>query len=224
MRRRTLLLLAGLLFSLPASARAAGNAHSAALYVRDDYRLVHELVRELPRLRRQPPAVLAEVRARCLDAGTNSPQDPESTQLSDEVIGALVIHSDHAGRAAIERFVSAAGRLRWHPSAAGREADGYVHTLAALIRLPYPPLCGDVRYWAADDFTALSPFTISFATRFMALWVAPGEVPPAVARAQGAASRPLARRAAVLEGQLADWEAQAVETYSAVMSALDIYP
>ena len=58
----------------------------------------------------------------------------------------------------------------------------------------------------------------------MALWVAPGEVPPAVARAQGAASRPLARRAAVLEGQLADWEAQAVETYSAVMSALDIYP
>jgi len=221
---RWLLLLVGALLALPASARAASERQTAAAYVRADYRLVHELVGELPLLRRQPPAVLAEVRAHCPGAGAGSPQDPQSTLLSDEVIAALVIRSDHAGHVAIARFVPTAGKLHWRARAAAREAGGYVHTLAALVGLPYPSLCRDVRYWSADAFTELSPFTLSYAPRFMQLWVAPGELQPAVARAETPSIRPLARRAAALEAQLADWEAQAVETYSAVMSALAIFP
>lgn len=224
MGKRSLLLLAGLLLALPVSAHATGDRQTAAAYVRADYRLVHELVGELPLLRRQPPAVLAEVRVHCPGAGSLSPQDPESTLISDEVIGALVIRSDHAGGAAIGRFVRTAGRLHWRSPAAAREAGGYVATLAALVHLRYPSLCRDVRYWAADTFMALSPFTLSFAPRFMQLWVAPGEVQPAVAREEGAASRPLARRAAALEARLGDWEAQEVETYTAVMNALAVYP
>jgi hypothetical protein len=224
MRTLAALLALGLLLVLAPGAAAASNTRATNAYVRADLRLVHELVAELPALRRVPSEVLAEVRSRCPLIGEGSPQDPESTLLSDEVIGALVIRVDRVGGAAIRRFVRATQGLRWPSAAAERETGGYVRTLAALVKLPYPSLCAGVGFWRADGFTALSPFTRSFSPRFMQLWVAPGELQPALARFEGGAVRALARRAAGLEERLADWEAQVVETYTAVMNELAIYP
>ena len=224
MRRLALVLTAAAALLAPSAAHASGDSASVAAYVRADYRMVHELVAELPVLRRQPPAVQAEVRSNCPGAGAGSPQDGESTLLSDEVIGALVIRSDRAVAGPIHRFLRAVRSLRWRSRGAAREVGDYVHSLGALARLPYPSLCGDVRSWAAGGFASLSPFTRSFAPRFMELWVAPGEQPPALVRLEGGSVRALGRRAAALEAALAEWEAQAVETYTGVMNALAIYP
>ncbi len=228
---RLVALLAGAcVLALPGAAQAAsGDAAATAAYVHADAALVQVGAAKLHHLESTLSGVLANVRAQCPHAAEGSPQDPESTLLSDELIGTMVLSVDHVLAAPLHKFVHATEHLHWHNGAANRAVHEYVEHLRAMIALPVPPLCNDVRTWAANvrDHHApplLPSFTRSFAPKFMNVWVAAGEQPHALLPLEHGGVRSLGARVAHLEEKIEEFEAHAVETYTLLMNALELWP
>lgn len=209
----------------PSAALASANdAAATRAYIQADYRLVQTAVGHAREIEAVLHGVLARVRSECPMAAASSPQDPESTQLSNEVIGAMVTAAVRLDVAAGRRFVREAGRLSWSDRALTRSVRLYAGKVATLDALAPPNLCGDVRSWATGGFKALPASTVAFAPRFMEAWVAPGELPPAVARYEGAEDRQLANRTKRLEERFSELEAKEVETWGSIMDALGLWP
>jgi hypothetical protein len=227
MRVRVLLAMGAVTggFALGAApALARSNAASTQSYVQANYALVRVARSHLATSEAGPLQVLAQVRRECPNAGAGSPQDPESTQMSDEVIGAMVLSAAKPDLQAIRTFVRAAGALSWSSHALTSAVRGYVGKLQTVLSLPTPNLCADVKAWAADGYRALPASTVSFVAKFMPAWVALGYLPPQLARYESSAARALAGRSAPLEEQLTEGEARAVEHWGAIMNTLVLWP
>src|SRR5690349_17078066 len=99
----TLAMLAALPLASEARAASARDVAATRAYLRADYRLVQAGVAKIPKIEAALRGVLARVRRECPRAAAGSPQNAQSTELSNEVIGALVtavVHLDlPAGRA-----------------------------------------------------------------------------------------------------------------------------
>jgi len=230
--RQTLLLPAAMLWlacmalgaAAPNTIAAAGNAAATNAYIEADYRLVRTGTSHIPRIEAALRGVLTRVRDECPLAAQGSPQDPQSTELSDEVIGALVMAVVELDRPAGRAFVTATAHLRWSDRALTHTIQSYVAKVKALDVLAPPGLCADVRGWAASGFQTLTPATLVFSPRFMAAWVGLGELPHALARYESPQDRALAARTERLESRFTDLEAREVETWGMVMNALDLWP
>jgi hypothetical protein len=209
---------------LPASAQAASDAATTQAYVRADYRLVQTAASRLSTGDAAIKGVLAGVRRECPVAAAGSPQDPESTQLSNEVIGRMVTAALHTDLGSIREYVRAVSSLRWSSGSLTGAVHAYVGKLRTLASLSEPDLCGDVRAWSAGGFTHLPGTTAAFSPRFMEVWVALGEQPPGLARYESGQVRSLARRAQERETKLSEFEADHVETWGQIMSALQLWP
>ncbi|HEV3033452.1 MAG TPA: hypothetical protein VGX72_01560 [Solirubrobacteraceae bacterium] len=207
-----------------APALARSNAASTQSYVQDNYALVRVARSHLATSEAGPLHVLAQVRRECPNAGAGSPQDPESTQMSDEVIGAMVLSAAKPDVQAIRTFTRAAGALSWSNHALTGAVHAYAGKLQTVLGLPTPNLCADVNAWAADGYRALPASTVSFVAKFMPAWVALGYLPAPLARYESSAARALARSSAPLEGALSEGEARAVEHWGAIMDTLELWP
>lgn len=219
----TLVLAATIAASAPAASFASDGAATAA-YLTANLRLARTAASHIGAARAAIDGVLAHVRAQCPLAALDSPQDPQSTQLSNEVIGDMVISAIRTDLPALRAFVRATAPLRWSSAPLTHAVREYVSQVRAMGSLSPPDLCGDVRSWAASHFRALPASTLAFSPRFMENWVALGQVPAAMARFEGAPSRALARRASGSETQLAEFEAHEVETWGTIMNALVLSP
>jgi len=230
MRRCTAVVaIAGLLAFAANGVADAQGAPATASYLRADYALVRAVNEHRNAMQGELNKVLANVRSHCPAAAANTPQNGESTLLSDEVIGAMVLNDDRLLARPIRGFLRAVAHLHWRQASVNRAVHGYVGDLKAMVALPLPPLCKDVRTWATDTSGpggshVLTSFTRKFAPRFMDLWVSPGAQPAALERTEGRSLRALGRRTAAREQQIAEFEAQAVETYTAIMNALELWP
>jgi len=58
----------------------------------------------------------------------------------------------------------------------------------------------------------------------MSVWIAPGELPAALARYETAQERPLLRATSRLEQEFTEMEARAVETWGEIMNTLALLP
>src|SRR5262249_51403500 len=141
---------------------------------------VQVVASKIPTIEARLRKVLASVRRECPRAAAGSPQNPQSTQLSNEVIGALVMSIVELDRPAGRAFVRSVSPLRWGNRGLTQTIKTYVGKVRTLLALPQPNLCGDVRGWAANGFTTLTQTTQSFSPVFMAAWVSAGEQPPAL--------------------------------------------
>lgn len=227
MRVRVLFVLLGVfavLASGPAPASAASNSVATSAYVQANYALVRVARSHLAASEAGPLHVLSQVRQECPNAGAGSPQDPESTQMSNEVIGAMVIAAAKPDLQAIRTFVHAAAGLSWSDSALTHTVRAYVNDAKTIASLPAPNLCADVKAWAADGYTSLPSSTVAFVGKFMPAWVALGLLPPALGRYESAADRALAGSTTPLERQLSEGEARAVEHWGAIMNTLALWP
>jgi hypothetical protein len=225
--RPHLALLAALasLVATPAAVHASGgDVASTQAYLQANYALVRVARSHLATSEAGPLRVLAQVRRECPLAGAGSPQDPQSTQMSDEVIGAMVISAAPPDRQAIKTFIRAVAGLSWSDRGLTRTVREYAGDLSTFLGLSAPNLCADVRAWAATGFHALPATTVAFVGKFMPSWVALGLVPKQLARFESAGARTLARRANTLEVALTDGEARAVEHWGAIMNELVILP
>ncbi len=219
-----LAVIGGFASSAAPAALASSNAASTQAYVQANYSLVQVARSHLTTSEGGPLQVLAQVRRECPSAGAGSPQDGESTQMSDEVIGAMVLSAAKPDLSAIRTFVRAAGALSWSSGALTSAVRSYVGHLRTILSLPTPNLCADVKAWAADGYRALPASTVTFVARFMPAWVALGYLPAQLARYESAAARTLVNRSAPLEEQLTEGEARAVEHWGAIMNTLVLWP
>ena len=151
-------------------------------------------------------------------AAASSPQDPESTQLSDEVIGTMVTTVIRLDPSAARQFVRAAAGLAWSSRALTRQVRTYVHKVGILAGLAPPQLCSDVESWASSGFRTLPATTVAFDASFMPAWVALGELPSGLARFETADERPALRRSRSYEEAFTDFEAREVETWGQIMN------
>jgi hypothetical protein len=203
---------------------AGGATQASAAYVQADYALVRHADATAGVARAAIAGVLEGARLECPQAGARSPQDAQSTQMSDEVIGAMVLSAIHHEFPQIHAFLRAVAPLRWSVPAVGSAVISYERKLSTMASLSVPPLCADVRAWAADGFSALPAGTVSFDARFMPAWVAVGDLPGALARLEAPGTRALAASAVRLEERIAEFEAGEVETWGHIMNALELWP
>lgn len=208
----------------PVPGAAADDAASTAAYVRADLRLVQGAAALLPRSEAALHGVISGISRTCPLAASGSPQNPESTRLSNELIGALVLAAYRPGASLQRRFAAEVSGLRWGSRALTRQVSSYSSSLRTLALLRAPDICGDIRAWAAGGFGAVPAATAAFEPRFMAAWVAVGELPAGLSASASPAVRASEQRARGYEARLADLEARAVEIWGSGMTALDLWP
>jgi hypothetical protein len=215
----------GLALAAPTSALASNtNAVATQAYVQANYRLVSVVHAHLASSEAAPRQILEQVTRECPRAGASSPQNGESTQMSDEVIGAMVLLAARPDLPAIHAFLATVGRLHWSNPGVERAVVSYAAKLRALLTLDQPSLCADVRAWAADGFRSLPASTTRFVALFMPNWVALGELPASLARYESTQSRALAARGHQLEAQITEAEARAVARWGDIMNELVLEP
>jgi hypothetical protein len=227
--RLTLGLLATLAALALGSADAlAGQSDIATTraYIQANYRLVALTASKIGPIEATLRGVRSQILRECPKAAAGPPQDTDSEQLSNEVIGAMVTASVHLVEARPSReYVRTAGRLTWSNPALTHAVRAYANKALGLAALAPPKLCADVNSWAAGGFHMLPASTAVFAPRFMSLWIAPGELPPSLVRYETTAERPLLRRTRQLEKKFTEMEARAgVNTWGEIMDGLGLLP
>jgi hypothetical protein len=219
-----LLVVSAGLLSSAAPALANSNGSSTQAYVQANYALVRVARKHLVAAEGGPLEVLAQVKGECPKAGAGSPQDPESTQMSNEVIGTIVIAAAKPDLQAIKAFVRSVSSLTWSNSSLTSAVHSYANKLKTVLSLPAPNLCTEVKAWAASGYHALPASTVTFVGKFIPAWVALGYLPPQLARYESGAARALAKRAAPLEQELSEGEARGVEHWGWIMDTLNLWP
>lgn len=213
----------GAFMLVPAHARASETDRAATrAYIHADYRLMQAATSQIPRIGATLRGLVSQVRQECPMAAVGFPQNAELMQIEDEIIGAIVTTVVDLGRTTGRAFVSVAERLTWSDRKLTRRVHRYVDSIRTLLALPPPTLCADVKSWAASGFTQLAADTLTFTPRFMAAWVALGELPPALARYETPDERPLVARTERLEARFEDFEAREVKTGTAIMAELGL--
>jgi hypothetical protein len=225
MRRGLLATGAGMLVALiGATGAQASDSSATSAYLRANYALVAAGHAHVGASVAGYRSVLSEVRRSCPKAAEASPQNPESTDLSNEVIGAMVLNAGKADRPAIKTYLKAVAGLRWSSSKITKAVANYATMLRKLYALSTPDLCGDIAAWKSTGFKSLPSSTLSFVGVFYPNWVALGLLPNGLARFESAQDKQLARGSARYEYQLTDVEAQAVETWGEIMNELILNP
>jgi hypothetical protein len=208
----------------PVALAASSSAAATQAYVQANYALVRVARSHLATSEAGPVHVLAQVQRECPRAGAGSPQNPDSTQMSDEVIGAMVISAAQPDLQAIKTFIHTAMSLSWGNRGLTSAIHSYAGKLQTVLSLGAPNLCAEVKTWAADGFHALPASTVAFVGKFMPAWVALGYLPAQLARYESSATKTLARRCNPLEELLTEGEARAVAHYGDIMNTLEINP
>jgi hypothetical protein len=210
----------------PTSALAgAGDVAATRTYIQANYRLVQAATSKIAPIEATLRGVRSQVDRECPMAAAGSPQNSDSEQLSNEVIGAMVTASVHLVELPASReFVRIARRLTWSNRGLTRTVRAYVNKALGLVTLAQPKLCSDVKSWAASGYRTLPQSTTVFAPRFMSLWIAPGELPAALTQYETAEERPLLRRTNQLEHKFAELEARAAITWGEIMNTLVLQP
>jgi hypothetical protein len=225
--RRPLVLLGVTLALAIAPAAALGapsDIASTRTYIQADYALVQAASARIPAARATFAGVLRRVKSECPGVAAGSPQDPESTELSNEVIGVMVTSAYHLDLPALSAFIRVAEHLHWSNRGLTSSVHSYAAKLKTLSVLSAPSLCADIKAWIASGFHSLPASNVAFAPRFMDAWVALGELPARLAPYERAEERGLLARTAQLENRLMNFEAGAVETWGEIMNELALNP
>ena len=224
--RRSVLLLA-IAFAVSAQAPALAGASDSSTthaYIQANYALVQYAANRLGTARTLLEGVLNKVKADCPSAAVGSPQDAESTQVSNEIIGAMVVAAIHPALPEINVYLRVAGHSQWSSRALTRAVHAYAAQLRTMSTLAPPNLCGDIKAWAAGGFHSLPASTIQFDQRFEPSWVALGELPDQLKPFERPEQRSLLNRSNGFEAKITEFEAQAVETWGEIMNTLAVNP
>jgi hypothetical protein len=227
-RRAPALLLtaATALLAAPASALGgSGDVAATEKYIQANYALVQAGRAKLGAAAVALAAVKHRIARECPRAAAESPQNEDSTQLSNEIIGAMVLNAYRTGEPAGDRFIRAVKGLRWSNRRLTNTIQAYASKLKVLKALALPDVCADVKGWVASSYKTLPATTVRFDQQFMPNWVAIGELPALLAPYEQPSQRGILRRTHQLEVQLTDFEANdGVYTWGDIMDGLVLNP
>jgi hypothetical protein len=165
------------------------------------------------------------VGAQCPRAAAGSPQDGDSEQLDDELIGAMTIAGYSTAAAPIAKFERAVRDLRWSNGRLTRTVRTFAAKLQKLSTLALPNMCGDIQSWAASGYRTLPASTVPFVKHYLAVTPEAEEVPLMIRLLMPYATPsdvPILHRVERLETRLGEAEAAAVETYSRLIMTLEL--
>ncbi|HEY2570699.1 MAG TPA: hypothetical protein VGI27_04465 [Solirubrobacteraceae bacterium] len=205
----------------------AGSSDVAATraYIQADYTLVRTAKVNLKTSEAALQRLRRRIAADCPKAATGSPQDTDSEQLSNELVGAMTIAAIGPDVRAVAAFASTVERLHWSNSTLTRKVHSYATRLRTLSVLPAPDVCADVKAWTASRYQRLPASAVRFNSRYYKVEVAVGEVPAKLlAPSEQADERPTLAHAERIEGQLSEAEANAVYTWGHIMESLALNP
>jgi hypothetical protein len=205
----------------PALASPADVA-SAHAYIQANYALVQGAKARIPSSEAALKAVLSQVRSNCPKAAAGSPQNHDSEQLSDEVVGAIVVAGLRPDVPAVHVFTRTVARLHWSSRTLTSTLRSYAGKLNKLSAVAAPDLCADVRAWVASGYQTLPASTVSFDALYTPVWVALGELPRSLGPFERPQEQALLHRSNQLETLLDEAEARAVETYADILDALEL--
>ena len=168
--------------------------------------------------------LLHRVQRECPKVAAESPQDVDSEQLSNELVGTMTIVSFRPDAEAIAAFARAVAQLSWSSSTLTSAVRSYARKLSAQSALAGPDICADVHAWVSSGYRTLTAATTRFDASFFALDVAIGLLPGQLGRYLSPSERGLAQHTHQLELQLIDGEARAVAPYGQIMEALALNP
>lgn len=219
----TLSLLA--LAALPANALgASGDAAASAAYVRANYALVSAGHAKLANAESALQGLLKSMRRECPLVVAGSPQDEASEKLTWEIAATMrvVVFAKLTGP--IGQFVRAVGGLHWSNARLTSSVRDYARRLSAEANTPAPDLCAELRTWKSSGYTKLPAATLPFVNAYypvQAIGMLPKRqlVPSLPSALNG-----LLARTSKLEGDLYDFEANAVETWGSIMDAVALNP
>jgi hypothetical protein len=207
----------------PAAAIASpADVAATQSYIHANYTLVHSARARVPSSEAGLAGVLAQVRSECPKAAARSPQDRDSEQLSDEVVGAIVVAGVRPDLAAVQGFIRSTGRLHWSSHGLTRTIQSYTGKLKKLSVVAAPNLCADVKAWVASGYQTLPASTVSFDAQYTPVWVALGELPSSLKPFEGPQEKGMLARSNAIESQLTEYEAGAVETYAEILDTLGL--
>lgn len=203
---------------------SSGDAAATRSYLKANYTLLKVAQRNIKASEAAYKAVQHRAAGECPRAGLSSPQDTQSTQMSNEVIGAMVVSAAKPDLAAIRTYLSAVGRLHWSNASINHSIGRYRAMLGTIFKLSVPDICADVKSWARSEFKTLPSSTIGFVKLFLPNWVALGLVPASLRPLEDSEGRSIASRSHAIEVQITDVEARAVETWGDIMNELLLEP
>ncbi len=166
-----------------------------------------------------------QLTAQCPRAAVGSPQNGDSEQLDDEVIGALTIAGYSTAARPIAAFARAVRGLSWSNHRLTRAVKTFATKLRELSTLALPNVCGDIQAWTATGFKTLPAGTVPFVRHYLAVTPEAEEVPLMIRLLSPYATPsdfPILRRVEHLETRLGEAEAAAVEIYSHLIIALEL--
>jgi hypothetical protein len=207
-----------------AASAAASNSSATSAYIAANYSLVRTARSYLRRAEAAPLGVLAQVTRECPLVGEASPENPQSTELSDEVIGAMVIAAYHLNVPGLRSFIGKVKGLHWSNPHLTSTVRTYAAKLQVLADLAPPHLCADIRAWKLSSFQTLPASTVSFDAKFLPAWVAIGLVPSSLRAYESPDEAGMVARSNTLEEELTEGEARAVESWGKIMNELEIQP
>jgi hypothetical protein len=228
MRALVVSLFAGLALTLaPAAALAnAGDEAATQALARATDTLVRAASPDVDRGLAAVKRYASRLTAQCPGAAAESPQNHESEQLDDELIGALTATGYSVAAAPIATFARAVHGLHWSNGRLTRAVGTFATKLRELSTLAVPNVCGDVQAWAASGFKTLPTDTVPFVRHYLAVTPEAEEVPLMIRLLMPYATTsdfPILRRVERLETRLGEAEAEAVEIYSRVIISLNLH-
>jgi hypothetical protein len=163
--------------------------------------------------------------AQCPQVAMGSPQDHDSEQLDNEVVGAMTAVGYHTAAGPIATFARAVKGLHWSNPRLTRAVRTFATKLKGLSTLAVPNLCGDIGGWVASGYMTLPASTVQFNQRYSAVDTEAEETPLIIRLATPYAlpsDVPILHHVERFEAQLAEAEAGAVEYYSHLMDTIDL--
>ncbi len=157
-------------FGLPAAACASDTSATHA-YLVADHAVLQTVVSGWSRVESSIDRLDAKYASECSHVGVGSPQSEEEQKLSMEVAAALWSAGYQANAGPLRSFVTKVSRLRWSSGAIDRAARKLTRGLTEMISLATPPLCSDVRSWAASGFGAVPSDVTAYAKHAEAIEV-----------------------------------------------------
>jgi hypothetical protein len=208
--------------SPPALAGSRDRAATRA-YIRAGYTALHAAKVNLAASRNALASLERQITSQCPLAAAGSPQDEDSEQLSNELVGALTVAAYHPDAGVIATFAHAVRGLRWSNPTLTRTVRTSTTKLSELSTLAVPDVCSDIQAWAASGFQTLPASAVQFDQRYAAVDVEAEEVPlRLLAPYEDASSASQLHRVERLEAAIAEFEAHAVAFYTRIMDRLEL--
>ncbi len=97
---------------------------------------------------------------------TDNELHPVGTEITLELAQAIPVVGEQVGHATRESFYKTVERLRWSNPGLTKRLHDVALEQAEQSGLPTPPLCADLKFWVASDYTATTAATKHFVKRF----------------------------------------------------------